>query len=58
MDALNGILILDMKTLAALKRLAPHLGVLDLSRPRTISRHVSIPEPVLTTIGNWLHRGR
>lgn len=57
-DALNGVLILDLKTLRPLRRLAPHLGVLDLRTPRKISKFIQIQAPVVTTIANWMHRGR
>jgi hypothetical protein len=54
MDALNGIIILDLKTLKRLDRLKPHLYVLDLMKPRKISGYVKLPAPVISTIGNWL----
>ena len=54
MDALNGIIILDLKTLKRLDRLKPHLYVLDLRKPRKVSGYVKLPAPVISTIGNWL----
>lgn len=57
-DALNGMLVLDHKQWEYLRRLAPHHGVLDLTRPRTLSRNIKIPAPVVATIGNWMHEGR
>jgi hypothetical protein len=57
-DALNGILILDLVTLEKISRLQPYLYALDLGKPRTLSRHIGLPPPVITTIANWLHRGR
>lgn len=38
-------------------RLAPHLGVLDLKKPRTLSKNIVIPPPVVTTISSWVHGG-
>lgn len=57
-DALNGIVILDEKTLLKLDPLAPHNGVLDLRNPRAISGHVSLPAPIIATIANFIHHGR
>lgn len=56
-DALNGMIILDEVMYNELQRLAPHLGVLDLQRPRTLSKNIAIPAPVLATIGNWMYDG-
>lgn len=56
-DELNMLLILDHYTHDRLSRLAPHLSVLDLERPRSVSRNIKMPSPVLVTIGNWLTNG-
>lgn len=56
-DALNGIIILDLDMAEKLDRLKPHLYVMDLRSPRTLSSHVKIPAPVVATIGNWLSGG-
>ena len=58
MDALNLSLILDDKLYQSAKRLQPHLGVLDLRSPRTLSKNIMIPAPVITTISGWVHEGR
>ena len=58
MDALNGMLILDTEMNNHLLRLAPHLGVLDLDKPRSISKYIVIPGPVLATISNWMYDGK
>jgi len=58
MDALNGLVILDNKMLRKLSRLAPHLTVLDTNKPRSMSRTMQAPEPVVTTAASWLHEGR
>lgn len=54
-DALNGILVLDRKMYEHLSRLAPHLGVLDIKKPRTLSKNIILPAPVITTISAWVH---
>jgi len=55
-DELNIILILDKDMHDKLSRLQPHLGTLDLNRPRRISSNLSMPAPVLSTICNWLEQ--
>ncbi|MNI36948.1 RNA polymerase Rpb1, domain 2 [compost metagenome] len=57
-DALNGIVILDQKTLEKLDPLAPRNGVLDLRAPRAISGHVSLSSTIIATIANFIHHGR
>lgn len=57
-DALNGIIILDHQMLESLDELAPRNGVYDTRKPRSISDHIIIPAPVITTISNYIHRGR
>ena len=57
-DALNGMLILDEEMNKSLKRLAPHLGVLDLDKPRSISKNIVLHSPVLSTISNWMYDGK
>lgn len=54
-DQLNGMIILDLSTADKLERLAPYHSVLDLQNPRTISRNIALPAPVVATISNWLH---
>jgi hypothetical protein len=56
-DALNGQLALDHKTSDALSRMDPHLGVMDLNRPFTVSRNIALPAPTLSTIGAWILEG-
>ena len=55
MDALNGMLILDRAMYHQLKRLEPHLGVLDLKRPRTLSKNIALPPPIVSTIAGWMY---
>ena len=57
-DALNGIVILDKKTLEKLDPLAPKNGVLDLRTPRAISGHVSLSSTMIATIANFIHHGK
>lgn len=54
-DALNGMIILDHGMYEKIQRLAPHLGVLDLQKPRTISNILALPAQVLATISNWMY---
>lgn len=57
-DALNGMLILDNDFAEKMERFAPHLSVLDLRKPRTISKAVTIPAPAVVTMSNWLAEGQ
>lgn len=54
-DELNGLLILDARTNERCERLAPYHSVLDLQKPRTLSRNIALPQPVLATMGRWIH---
>lgn len=56
-DALWGELPLDHKNAEALDRLAPYTGVMDLNRPFTVSRNVTLPPPLVATITNWIIEG-
>lgn len=58
LDQLNGMLILDDALYVKLQRLAPHLGILDLKKPRALSRNGKVPAPVMTTVSAWVHEGR
>lgn len=57
-DALNGTLLLDNRLESAFRVLAPHYGVLDLDRPRQMSKNQAMAPPVASTIAQWLHRGK
>jgi hypothetical protein len=57
-DELNLELVLDTAMLKNVQRLSPHLTALDLNQPRRISRNLKIPNPVLSTIGNYLKHAR
>lgn len=54
-DALNVLIVLDDRMYERAARLAPHLGVLDLKKPRALSKNIVIPPPVITTISAWVH---
>lgn len=55
-DALNGMVILDEKMYQQFQRLAPHHGVMDLTRPYKISRNIKLPPQVVSTIGAYVQR--
>jgi hypothetical protein len=57
-DELNGTLLLSNRLERAFRVMAPHMGVLDLDRPRMMSRNQAMPPPVASTIGQWVHRGK
>lgn len=57
-DALNGTLLLDNRLEEHFRVLAPHMGVLDLDRPRAMSKNQAMAPPVASTIAQWLHRGK
>lgn len=48
------MLILDTEMHDKLRALAPHMGALDLKKPRQISRNLGIPAPVIATAANWI----
>lgn len=56
-DALNGMPLLDNRLAERFKALLPHMGVLDLDRPRRMSKNQIMPPPIASTIANWFHRG-
>lgn len=37
------------------RHLDAHKDLLDLSKPRSTSRNISMPKPVVASISNWLH---
>lgn len=57
-DALNGTLLLSNRLESSFRALAPHFGVLDLDRPRSMSRNQSLAPPVASTVSQWLQRGK
>lgn len=53
-DYMTGMCILDNHLLEHFNRMAPHTGLMDLSRPFTVSNHARQPEPILHTINQRL----
>lgn len=47
------MLILDRDMRKKFARLAPYLGAMDLKKPWTVSKNLSIPGPILSTINSW-----
>jgi len=54
-DQLNSTLSIDIVTTEQLKALAPHKSVFDLNAPKIVSKNLSIPDTVISTIAGWLH---
>ena len=50
--------ILDNYLERNFRALAPHMGVLDLDRPRQMSKNQVMAPPVASTTANWFHRGK
>jgi hypothetical protein len=48
------MIVLDDYMWQHMLRLSPHLGVMDLMRPWSVSRNIAIPVPVLSTMNAWL----
>ena len=55
-DACNIYLILDKELHAHYQKLEPHLSIIDLRKPWSVSNAVSLASPQLATLCNWLHR--
>lgn len=55
LDNMNGMLALDNMTAEAMRNLAPHKSTFDLNAPRAVSRNLSMPKPVVSTIANFIH---
>jgi hypothetical protein len=56
LDALNALVALDREQFEALRKLAPHKGVLDHGTPRKVSRVIALHSATIATIANWLYR--
>lgn len=54
-DALNLLSINDTYSAGKFEALSPHAGALDYGRPRTVSRNLKMPTPIVATIANWLN---
>lgn len=53
-DYMTGMAILDNHFLEHFKRMEPHTGLMDLSKPFTVSNHSRQPEPILHTLNQRL----
>lgn len=53
-DYMTGMVIPDNHLLEHFNRMAPHTGMMDLSKPFTVSNHARQPEPILHTINQRL----
>lgn len=53
-DAMNGMIILDLKMLDYMDRLAPEMGVMDLGRAWKFSSNIAMPPPAVTTLSSYL----
>lgn len=56
-DQLNCTHAIDNWTADQLQKLAPHMSVFGLDQPRAVSRNLSMPKPVVSTIAAWMHGG-
>jgi hypothetical protein len=56
-DSLNGCLILDIKMLNAVRRLAPSFSVMSLDDPLRVCDTVKLASPVVSTTDNFIERG-
>ena len=54
-DACPCMLILDVKTIKALKPLEPHLSMFNMNSYSDASNVASFPKPVATIINNWIN---
>lgn len=53
-DQMNVSLALDSKLADLVEPLAPHYNVFVANKPGAISRNITIPDPVIACISNWL----
>ena len=56
-DEMNGYLSLDEWMSGHLDKFAPHTSALDLGKPFTISKALTIPSQIITGISNWMYQG-
>ncbi len=54
-DNVNVSMSLDHRTTRDQRTLAPHMSVIDMDKPRSISSAQALPKPVASTIAEWLH---
>lgn len=53
-DEFSGTLTLDKNWAKYSRRLRPHTGLMDMNRPLEVSRMITLPVPMLSTLNNWL----
>ena len=53
-DYMSGWAILDNHFSKHFERMAPHTGIMDLTKPFTVGNHARQPEPILHTINHRL----
>lgn len=53
-DEMTVFLPLDNETAEVAKRMAPHLGVMDLNKPYRVSRNVKLPAPFIATLAHYI----
>lgn len=54
MDEVNVMVLLDNKLAEEMRYLEPHRSVLNLDKPRAISGNLSMPKPVVSSIGGYV----
>lgn len=52
---MNFMLAIDNLLAQELGHLDSDRGVMNLNQPRSTSKNISMPKPVVATISNWLH---
>lgn len=56
-DELNLLLILDWKMHQKLMGFSPWMSAIDTTRPRSVSRNLLLPAPMVSTLLNWMFKG-
>lgn len=55
LDEMNGVMAVDLDLLKEWENIKPHRNAYDLTEdPFKLSRNLSIPGPLISTISNWL----
>ena len=54
MDALNAMIPLDFALLKPLSNLLPHKSAFDFSKPRELSKNLSLSKPSVSNLNNWM----
>lgn len=56
-DELNLTLLNDDEMRQKLTGLAPYMSAMDVSKPRSVSRNLLLPAPMIATLLNWMFKG-